>query len=447
MNKFKILIVEDDVLMQRMLKDSLSESGFSVSIASDGRAGLTKFQQTYFDLVLLDIKLPKMNGIDVLKRIKDISDDVIVIMMTAFGAVENAVEAMKAGAYDYITKPFLPEELVLIMQKGLELQQLKCENILLRKELKQRFSLGNLIGKSKAMQDIYLLIEIIAPGKSTVLIQGESGTGKELVAEAIHHLSEQKDRPLIKVSCGALPETLLESELFGHEKGSFTNAVRMKKGRFELANSSTIFLDDVDDMSPLVQMRLLRVLQEREFERVGGTETIKVDLRIITASKVDLLNLVNEGKFRKDLYYRLNVVPIIIPPLNERKADIPYLVNHFLKNMNNQMKKNAEISLEVTQTMMNYNWPGNIRELENLVERLVTLSVSGKINVSDLPEYLRKEKKKSSPDNLKLKIQEVEIEHIRKILEQTSWKKNKTAEILGISTKYLWEKMKRYNIE
>ena len=447
MNKFKILIVEDDVLMQRMLKDSLSESGFSVAIASDGRVGLKKFQQTYFDLVLLDIKLPKMNGIDVLKRINEISDDVIVIMMTAFGAVENAVEAMKAGAYDFVTKPFLPEELILIMQKGLELKQLKSENILLRKELKQRFSLGNLIGKSKAMQDIYQLIEIIAPCKSTVLIQGESGTGKELVAEAIHHLSEQKDRPLIKVSCGALPETLLESELFGHEKGSFTNAVRMKKGRFELANSSTIFLDDVDDMSPLVQMRLLRVLQEREFERVGGTETIKVDLRIITASKVDLLNLVDEGKFRKDLYYRLNVVPILIPTLNERKADIPHLVNHFLKNMNMQMGKNAEISSEVIQTMMNYNWPGNIRELENLVERLVTLSVSGKINVSDLPEYLRKEKKKSSPDNLKLKIQEVEIEHIRKILEQTSWKKNKTAEILGISTKYLWEKMKRYNIE
>jgi transcriptional regulator with PAS, ATPase and Fis domain len=317
----------------------------------------------------------------------------------------------------------------------------------LRKELNQRFSLGNLIGKSKAMQDIYQLIEIIAPGKSTVLIQGESGTGKELVAEAIHHLSEQKDRPLIKVSCGALPETLLESELFGHEKGSFTNAVRLKKGRFELANDSTIFLDDVDDMSPLVQMRLLRVLQEREFERVGGTETIKVDLRIITASKVDLLNLVDEGKFRKDLYYRLNVVPILIPTLNERKADIPHLVNHFLKNMNMQMGKNAEISSEVIQTMMNYNWPGNIRELENLVERLVTLSVSGKINVSDLPEYLRKEMKKSTTENLKLKIQEVETEHIRKILEQTGWKKNKTAEILGISTKYLWEKMKKYSIE
>jgi DNA-binding NtrC family response regulator len=446
MNKFKILIVEDDVLMQRMLKDSLSENGFSVAIASDGRAGLTKFQKTSFDLILLDIKLPKMNGVELLKRIKEISDESIVIMMTAFGDVETAVEAMKAGAYDYITKPFSPDELILIMQRGLELQKLKSENILLRKELKQQYSLGNLIGKSKAMQDIYHLIEIIAPGKSTVLIQGESGTGKELVAEAIHHLSDQKDKPLIKVSCGALPETLLESELFGHEKGSFTNAVKMKKGRFELANNGTIFLDDVDDMSPLVQMRLLRILQEREFERVGGTETIKVDLRIITASKVDLLTLVDEGKFRKDLYYRLNVVPIIIPPLNQRKRDIPLLVKHFMKNLNLQLNKNTEMSPEAVQIMLNYDWPGNIRELENLIERLVTLSVSGKIKVSDLPEYLC-EKKKAGPDNLKLRVQDVETEHIRKILEQTNWKKNKAAEILGISAKYLWEKMKKYNIE
>ncbi len=446
MKKYKILIVEDDVLMQSMLRDSLEESGFAITMVSDGRAGLTKFQKTYFDLVLLDIKLPKMNGIELLKRIKEISYDSIVIMMTAYGSVETAVQAMKTGAFDYVTKPFLPEELILIIKKGLELQKLKKENILLRKELKKQYSLGNLIGKSKVMQDIYQLIEIIAPGRSTVLIQGESGTGKELVAEAIHHLSDQKDNPLIKVSCGALPETLLESELFGHERGSFTNAVKMKKGRFELANQSTIFLDDVDDMSPLVQMRLLRVLQEREFERVGGTETIKVDIRIITASKVDLLTLVDEGKFRKDLYYRLNVVPIIIPPLKVRKGDIPLLVNHFLKNLNMQLNKNVEISSEAIQVLMKYDWPGNIRELENLIERLVTLSVSSKIRISNLPEYLII-KKTSSSNNLKLRIREVEIEHIRRILEQTNWKKNKTAEILGISTKYLWEKLKKYEIK
>ena len=446
MEKHKILIVEDDDLMQGMLKDSLNNSGYEVTLASDGLEGLRKFQKSDYDLVLLDIKLPKMNGIKLLQKIKEISPETIVIIMTAFGTVETAVQAMKIGAYDYITKPFLSDELILIMQKGLELQKLKRENILLRKELKHEFSLGNIIGKSKVMQEVYQLIEIIAPSRCTVLIQGESGTGKELVAEAIHHLSAQKDKPLIKVSCGALPETLLESELFGHERGAFTNAFKLKKGRFELAHQSTIFLDDVDDMSSVVQMRLLRVLQEREFERVGGTETIKVNLRIIAASKADLFTLVKEGKFREDLYYRLNVVPIILPPLHARKRDIPLLVNHFLNNYNIQLNKNVEISTEALQRMMNYNWPGNIRELENLIERLVTISVKDKIINQDLPEYLRIKKKWSS-NKIKIVVQEVEKEHIIKILEQTNWKKNETAEILGITTKSLWEKMKKYNIK
>ncbi len=446
MEKHKILIVEDDDLMQGMLKDSLNNSGYEVTLASDGLEGLRKFQKSDYDLVLLDIKLPKMNGIKLLQKIKEISPETIVIIMTAFGTVETAVQAMKIGAYDYITKPFLSDELILIMQKGLELQKLKRENILLRKELKHEFSLGNIIGKSKVMQEVYQLIEIIAPSRCTVLIQGESGTGKELVAEAIHHLSAQKDKPLIKVSCGALPETLLESELFGHERGAFTNACKLKKGRFELAHQSTIFLDDVDDMSSVVQMRLLRVLQEREFERVGGTETIKVNLRIIAASKADLFTLVKEGKFREDLYYRLNVVPIILPPLHARKRDIPLLVNHFLNNYNIQLNKNVEISTEALQRMMNYNWPGNIRELENLIERLVTISVKDKIINQDLPEYLRIKKKWSS-NKIKIVVQEVEKEHIIKILEQTNWKKNETAEILGITTKSLWEKMKKYNIK
>lgn len=446
MEKHKILIVEDDDLMQGMLKDSLNNSGYEVTLASDGMEGLSNFQKSDYDLVLLDIKLPKMNGIKLLQKIKEISQETIVIIMTAFGTVETAVKAMKIGAYDYITKPFLSDELILIMQKGLELQKLKRENILLRKELKHEFSLVNIIGKSKVMQEVYQLIEIIAPSRCTVLIQGESGTGKELVAEAIHHLSAQKDKPLIKVSCGALPETLLESELFGHERGAFTNAFKLKKGRFELAHQSTIFLDDVDDMSSVVQMRLLRVLQEREFERVGGTETIKVNLRIIAASKADLFTLVNEGKFREDLYYRLNVVPIILPPLHARKGDIPLLVNHFLNNHNIQLNKNVEISTEALQRMLYYNWPGNIRELENLIERLVTISVKDKITAQDLPEYLRIKKKWSS-NKIKMVVQEVEKEHILKILEQTNWKKNETAEILGITTKSLWEKMKKYNIK
>ncbi|NQV18955.1 MAG: sigma-54-dependent Fis family transcriptional regulator [Armatimonadetes bacterium] len=446
MEKQKILIVEDDDLMQGMLKDSLNNSGYEVTLASDGLEGLRNFQKSDYDLVLLDIKLPKINGIKLLQKIKEISQETIIIIMTAYGTVETAVQAMKIGAYDYITKPFLSDELILIMQKGLELQKLKRENILLRKELKHQFSLRNIIGKSKVMQEIYQLIEIVAPSRSTVLIQGESGTGKELIAEAIHHLSDQKDKPLIKVSCGALPETLLESELFGHERGAFTNAIKMKKGRFELAHQSTIFLDEVDDMSPVVQMRLLRVLQEREFERVGGTQTIKVNLRIIAASKANLLTLVNEGNFREDLYYRLNVVPIMLPPLHARKRDIPLLVNHFLNNYNTQLHKNVEISTEALQRMMYYNWPGNIRELENLIERLVTVSVKDKITEQDLPEYLRIKKKWSS-NKIKMVVQEVEKEHILKILEQAYWKKKETAEILGITPKSLWEKMKKYNIE
>lgn len=446
MEKHKILIVEDDDLMQGMLKDSLNNSGYEVTLASDGLEGLRNFQKSDYDLVLLDIKLPKMHGIKLLQKIKEISQETIVIIMTAFGTVETAVKAMKIGAYDYITKPFLSDELILIMQKGFELQKLKRENILLRKELKHEFSLGNIIGKSKVMQEVYQLIEIIAPSRCTVLIQGESGTGKELVAEAIHHLSVQKDKPLIKVSCGALPVTLLESELFGHERGAFTNAFKLKKGRFELAHQSTIFLDDVDDMNPVVQMRLLRVLQKREFERVGGTETIKVNVRIIAASKANLFTLVQKGIFREDLYYRLNVVPIILPPLHARKGDISLLVNHFLNNYNIQLNKNVEISTEALQRMLYYNWPGNIRELENLIERLVTTSVKDKITAKDLPEYLRIKKKWSS-NKIKMVVQEVEKEHILKILEQTNWKKKETAEILGITPKSLWEKMKKYNIE
>lgn len=445
MNKHRILVVEDDDLMQGMLNDSLTTEGYDVTLASDGLEGLKNIQKREFDLVLLDVKLPKMNGIKLLQKIKEISPETIVIIMTAFGTVETAVQAMKMGAFDYITKPFITDELILIMKKGLELQKLKRENILLRKELTHQYSLGDIIGKSKEMQKIFQLIKIIAPSKSTILIQGESGTGKELIAKAIHQLSLQKDRPLIKVSCGALPETLIESELFGHEKGAFTNALKLKKGRFERAHNSTLFLDEVDDMSPIVQLRLLRILQEKELERVGGTETIKVDIRFIAACKVDLLMLVKEGKFREDLYYRLNVVPIILPSLQTRSIDIPLLVNHFLNNYNLQLNKNVEMSTEALQRLMSYNWPGNIRELENLIERLVTISVKNQITAQDLPENFRIKKKWSS-DKIKMVVQEVEKEHILKILEQTNWKKKETAEILGISTKSLWEKLKKYNI-
>jgi DNA-binding NtrC family response regulator len=445
MSKANILIVEDDDLMQGMLKDALSKDEYKVSIASDGINGWEKFQYSDFDLALIDLKLPGMDGITLIEKMQKQSPETIKIIMTAYGTVETAVDAMKKGAYDYITKPFLSEELILIVQKGLELRKLKRENLLLRKELSQKFALGNIIGKSNKMQKIFSLIETIAAGRSTILIQGESGTGKEMIAEAIHHSSPRKNNLLIKVSCAALPETLLESELFGHEKGAFTDAIKKKKGRFELAHQGTLFLDDVDDMNPAVQVKLLRVLQEREFERIGGTETISVDVRIIAASKTDLQKEIANGKFREDLFYRLNVVPIVLPPLRDRQEDIPLLVKHFMDMYTKEINKKVEISPETLQQMIYYNWPGNIRELENLVERLISVSVNKIIYPDDLPQNFII-KRKWSPENLKKIVQDTEKEHIIKVLKLTEGKKKEAASILGITPKTLWQKMKEYNI-
>jgi len=333
MDRQKILLVEDDELMQEMLCNFFKKKGYEVILAGDGEEGWEEFKKNDCNLVLLDYKLPKMNGIRLLQKIKELTPEMIVIIMTAYGTIERAVNAMKMGAFDYITKPFHTEELIILVQRSLELQQLKQENVLLRKELKQRYSLGNIIGKSKTMQRVFELIETISREKATVLIRGESGTGKEMVAETIHHLSLRKDKPLIKVSCGTLSETLLESEMFGHEKGAFTGALKMKKGRFELAQNGTIFLDDIDDLCLKVQMKLLRILQEKEFERVGGTKTIKLDVRVIAATKIDLGQAVRQGEFREDLYYRLNVVPIVLPPLRERKDDIPHLLKYYLNRL------------------------------------------------------------------------------------------------------------------
>lgn len=447
-NNYRILVVEDDDMMQSMIKDTLTNDGYDVVVAPDGFEGWNQFQSADFQLVLSDLKLPRIDGINLLKRIKNTQkgQGILVILMTAYGTIETAVESMKLGAYDYITKPFLSEELLLLVQKAMELQALKDENILLHRELDQRFSLANLIGKSKSMQEIYNLIEIIAPSAATVLIQGESGTGKELVAEAIHHLSPRKKMPFIKVSCASLSETILESELFGHEKGAFTDAVTKKTGRFELAHQGTLFLDDIDDISPTVQVKLLRVLQEKEFERVGGTDTIKVDVRIIAASKLDLREKVHSGTFREDLYYRFNVVPILLPPLRERKEDIPLLVKHFLDKFNKKAKKQITAPVEILQLMIHYDWPGNIRELENLMERLVILAAKNEILPQNIPSYML-EKKKWSLSTLDKAVKETEKEHILRVLESTGWKKKEAAEALDINPKTLWQKMKEYGIE
>ncbi|HAR43045.1 MAG TPA: Fis family transcriptional regulator, partial [Bdellovibrionales bacterium] len=326
----KILVVDDEKSMRDFLSIMLRKTGYDVSIAENGEEALARMQSEIFDLVISDVKMPDIDGIAVLKQVKDISPETIVIMITAFATTETAIEAMKLGAYDYITKPFKVDEIKLIIQKALERHHLKKENILLRREMESRAGFDNFIGKSEAMKKIFSLIRQVADTKSTVLISGESGTGKELVARAIHFSSSRKERPFVTINCGALPETLLESELFGSMKGAFTGAVANRQGLFESANGGTIFLDEISATTPALQIKLLRVLQEREFKRVGGTADIKVDVRVISASNRDLLAEVSRGAFREDLYYRLNVIPIQIPPLRERRDDIPLLTDFFL---------------------------------------------------------------------------------------------------------------------
>ncbi|NQT25872.1 sigma-54-dependent Fis family transcriptional regulator [candidate division KSB1 bacterium] len=441
----KCLVIEDDDLMQGMLKEALIENGISVTLAETGDQGWTLFQEEIFDLVITDFKLPGMDGLTILEHIKSKSPEAMVILITGYGTIEGAVKAMKLGAFDYLTKPFLSEELIHLVQKALEFQNLRLENKRLKKELLNKYSVENIIGKSKPMQDVFRLMEVVAPSPTTVLIQGESGTGKERVAEAIHQLSDRKNKPLIKVSCAALPENLLESELFGHEKGAFTNAIKRKLGRFEMAHQGSLFLDDVDDMHPGIQVKLLRVLQERELVRVGGTETISVDVRLITATKTDLKLKIEDGSFREDLYYRLNVVPILLPPLKERVDDIPLLIQHFTDKFCARCGKNLTFSESAMTLLMNYHWPGNIRELENTIERLVTVSQKGNIDISDLPENFRN-KPHWKPQSIKSAVAEAEAYHIQKVLKMTNGHKKQAAEILGITPKTLWVKLKELGL-
>lgn len=445
MEKNKILIVEDDELMQEMLCTVLEKNGYDLTLTKDGEEGWNTFREKDFDLVLLDYKLPKTEGFSLLHKIKELSPEVIVIVMTSFSSVECAVKAIKMGAYDYISKPFHTEKLLIQVQRSLELQKLIQENMLLRKELKQRYTTGNMIGKSKTMLRVFDLIETISPEKCAILIEGESGTGKEMVAEMIHHLSTAKDKPFVKVSCATLTETLLESELFGHEKGAFTGALKTRKGRFELAQNGTIFLDDIDDLTLTGQTKLLRILQEKEYERVGGTETIQTNVRVIAASKTDLSQAVQKGMFREDLFYRLNVVPIILPPLRDRKDDVPLLLQYFLNKFNLQMKKKIVITPEALQLLLQYDFPGNVRELENLTERLVAVSHKDKIHTYNLPKHLQKPKQQNL-GKLKESVKKAERESIIQTLKATNWKKKEAATILGITPKTLWEKINKYNI-
>ena len=445
----KILIVEDEDILRISIGDDLKEEDFEVSLSKSPILALDLLEKEEFEVALVDYKMPEMNGIELLKKIKERQPDCTVIIMTAFGTIQTAVEAMRLGAYDYITKPFSNEELILIIKRIEEVQSLKRENIELKEQLKERHSFHKLIGKSKSMQQVYDLSSMVANSDSTVLITGETGTGKEMVADAIHYTGPRQDNPLIKVSCALFSKDILESELFGHEKGAFTGAITDKKGRFELADRGTIFMDDVDDIPLELQVKLLRVLQQFEFERVGGTETIKVDVRIIAASKANLLGKIKKGEFREDLYYRLNVVPIHLPPLKERKEDIPLLIDAFVEKYSSN--RSMQISNQVMDYLLNYSWPGNVRELENLIERLASTVPDGNVIRSQLPPEIIWEEICPQEECLDGScydevMKRTEINLIKSALEMSGGNKAKAARLLKLKPSTLRSKIEKYKL-
>ena len=455
--KNKILIVDDEKLMRMSLEDKLTKEGYAVTSFSNALEGIKTLQSTNFDAVITDLRLPKVDGMDFLREIKKASPDTVVVIMTAYGSIENAVTAMKEGAYDYVTKPFPLEELIIKLQKALKHKDMIAENIMLKQSVLGQYGYDNMIGRGEGMKRVFEIISTVSNRDTTVLIQGESGTGKELTAGAIHYNSNRRDGPFIKVSCAALNKEILESELFGHEKGSFTGAIKMRRGRFELADGGTIFLDDVDDIPLEMQVKLLRVLQEREFERVGGEETIPVNVRVICATKKDLKKLVQEGSFREDLYYRLHVVTIHLPSLRERKEDIPFLVNYFIKKYATHQRVNVNaISQEALNMLSSYNWPGNIRELENVIEHAVTFCTSDVIIPRNLPVNLIEGEISSGIFPIELStidsidLQEALSEAERKLLlwayQKTNGNQVRMSEILRIPRTTLQNKLVKYNI-
>ena len=446
--KHNLLIIEDDKIMRVTLTDYLRSKGHGVVACSLGADGIAGFDKEDFSLVISDVMLPDMNGLDILKKIKEKAPRAVVLIITAYGTIKDAVEALKLGAFDYITKPFALEEFNLIINRALEVKDLRDENIRLKKDLSECFSFPNIIGDSPEMNIVYDLIGKVSKIDSTVFILGESGTGKELVATTIHYQSDRRKGPFIKVNCAALPENLIESELFGVEKGAFTGADRRKAGRFERADKGTIFLDEIGDLSAGVQTKLLRVLQDGSFERVGGTKTLKVDARVITATNKNIEEEIQEGGFREDLYYRLNVIPIRMPALRERKEDISPLIDSFLANYNCAFGKKVSLSSEAITALFDYDYPGNVRELKNILERLVGLASTEVISIDSLPEHVAKQQgKMTATVSLAEVSAEAEKVHIMKTLKSAKGNKTRTAELLGISRKTLWEKIKLFDIE
>jgi len=473
MSKGAILVIDDELEIREGLEVLLSSEGYQVASVETANAGLSALEDHPFDLMLLDVSLPDRNGLDVLKEVRARDPFLSVILITAYGSIDMARAAFKTGALDYITKPWSNDELLAQVAQAVEGRRLREENIQLKRALKQRYNFPNIVGKSERMLRVLDLVTQVAPSRSTVLIQGESGTGKELIAKAIHSASTRADKPFVPVNSGSIPVDLLESQLFGHVKGAFTSAIASKKGLFEVADQGTIFFDEISTISPETQAKLLRVMQEREFMRLGGTETIKVDVRILAASNTDLLTLVREGRFREDLYHRLNVIALQLPPLRERKEDIPLLVEHCMRRFcEENAKPPRRFSAAAMKLLMDYDWPGNVRELENVIERAVVLSTADLMDLDLLPESVRSKEilkgvrlqladvmpllpgepgartgADSSAPSLFQIVEEVERRIIVDMLEQTAWNQTEAAERFQIPLSTLNQKIKRLGIE
>ena len=444
----RILVVDDDSYVREATEEILRRKHYEVDTATDGKAALAKLDDADYDLILSDIKMPVMNGLELLESARLKAPDTHVIMMTAFGTIEDAVTAMKKGAYDYVQKGSAdPTEIELVVERALRFQETERENRRLRSELQDKYSFGSMIGKAHNMEQVFDMIGTVADSRATVLICGESGTGKELVARALHYNSARKAAPFIRLNCAALPKDLMESELFGHEKGAFTGAIKQTRGRFEMADGGTLLLDEISEIDPALQAKLLRVLQEREFERVGSTQTIKVDVRIVATTNRDLQAEVEAGNFREDLYYRLNVIEMALPPLRERKEDIPALVNNFVAKYNEENGKDIEgVGEDTLEALMQYDWPGNIRELENYTERAVVVSRGPNLAISDYPQRLSAgpQDRGDGGIHVGMTVHEMERRLIMKTLESCKGNRTEAAYLLGISTRTLRNKLHEY---
>ena len=454
----KILVVDDEKSLREVLSIMLKRAGYTVTEASDGDEAIGHVNKEIYDLVITDLRMPKADGMDVLKAVKSSSPDTVVLVITAFATSDSAVEAMKQGAYDYLTKPFQVDEVQLIIRNALEKRRLSTENMLLKREMASQSSFAKIVGQSEAMQKVFDVVKKVADARSNILICGESGTGKELVARAIHYNSARSAMPFVAVNCSAVPETLLESELFGHVKGSFTGAISNKAGLFEVANGGTIFLDEIGDTTPTIQVKLLRVIQEREFRRVGGNQDIKVDVRVIAATNRDLEKAVAEGTFREDLYYRLDVIPIRLPPLRLRTGDIPLLVTHFLEKFSQEGSKPVPtLSPEAMHVLLEHEWRGNVRELENLIERVVAFSSGVSVTDADVRGWLHRSVTPQQPglptdlpdDGLDLEalINGIEKDLLMKALERSKWVKKKAARLLRLNTRSFRYRLEKYAIK